>query len=116
MAHLGLTPQSINKFGTYAVRAKEEKEAAKLLEADIPLSTEDFDLRDLCGPGYAIPSKEGNEAVELMARLQGLFLDPVYTGKAFAGLLAMAREKQFRETDHVLFLHSGGAGGLFAVR
>ncbi len=92
------------------------KEAAKLLEADIPLSTEDFDLRDLCGPGYAIPSKEGNEAVELMARLQGLFLDPVYTGKAFAGLLAMAREKQFRETDHVLFLHSGGAGGLFAVR
>ena len=91
------------------------KEAAKLLEADIPLSTEDFDLRDLCGPGYAIPSKEGNEAVELMARLQGLFLDPVYTGKAFAGLLAMAREKQFRETDHVLFLHSGGAGGLFAV-
>ena len=92
------------------------KEAAKLLEADIPLSTEDFNLRDLCGPGYAIPSKEGNEAVELMARLQGLFLDPVYTGKAFAGLLAMAREKQFRETDHVLFLHSGGAGGLFAVR
>ena len=91
------------------------KEAAKLLEADIPLSTEDFDLRDLCGPGYAIPSKEGNEAVELMARLQGLFLDPVYTGKAFAGLLAMAREKNFRETDHVLFLHSGGAGGLFAV-
>ena len=91
------------------------KETAKLLEADIPLSTEDFDLRDLCGPGYAIPSKEGNEAVELMARLQGLFLDPVYTGKAFAGLLAMAREKQFGETDHVLFLHSGGAGGLFAV-
>ena len=41
--------------------------------------------------------------------------DPVYTGKAFAGLVKMAEEGAFRETDNVLFLHSGGAGGLFAV-
>ena len=52
----------------------------------------------------------------LMAREEGLFLDPVYTGKAFAGLLLMAEEGAFRETDNVLFLHSGGAGGLFAIR
>ena len=91
------------------------REAAELLEADIAVSGEDFTLRDLCGPGYAIPSEEGNAAVELMAREEGIFLDPVYTGKAFAGLLQMAREGAFREDDRVLFLHSGGAGGLFAV-
>ena len=91
------------------------REAAELLEADIAVSGEDFTLRDLCGPGYAIPSEEGNAAVELMAREEGIFLDPVYTGKVFAGLLQMAREGAFREDDRVLFLHSGGAGGLFAV-
>ena len=91
------------------------REAAELLEADIAVSGEDFTLRDLCGPGYAIPSEEGNAAVELMAREEGIFLDPVYTGKSFAGLLQMAREGAFREDDRVLFLHSGGAGGLFAV-
>lgn len=91
------------------------REAAALLGADIQVSAEDFDLRDLCGPGYAIPSQEGNAAVAMMAENEGLFLDPVYTGKAFAGLIAMAREGAFKPTDRVLFLHSGGAGGLFAV-
>ena len=91
------------------------REAAALLGADVQVSAEDFDLRDLCGPGYAIPSQEGNAAVAMMAENEGIFLDPVYTGKAFAGLIAMAKEGAFRPTDRVLFLHSGGAGGLFAV-
>ena len=92
------------------------KEAADLLDADLDIGEEDFHLRDLCGPGYAIPSEEGNAAVRLMAEKEGLFLDPVYTGKAFAGLIQMAREGAFLETDNVLFLHSGGAGGLFAAK
>ena len=91
------------------------REAADLLEADLDIIPADFHLMDLCGPGYAIPSREGNEAVQLMAREEGLFLDPVYTGKAFAGLIRMAEEGAFRATENVLFLHSGGAGGLFAV-
>ena len=90
--------------------------AADLLESEITISEAGFHLMDLCGPGYAIPSPEGNEAIAILSRMEGLFLDPVYTGKAFAGLLKMAREGMFRETDNVLFLHSGGAGGLFAVR
>ena len=89
--------------------------AAKLLEADVEITPDDFALRDLCGPGYAIPSQEGNAAVALMAENEGIFLDPVYTGKAFAGLVAMAKEGAFAPDDKVLFLHSGGAGGLFAV-
>ena len=91
------------------------REAAALLEADIHIGAEDYHLVDMCGPGYAIPSPEGNEAIALMAQKEGLFLDPVYTGKAFAGLLKMAEEGAFRETENVLFLHSGGAGGIFAV-
>ncbi len=92
------------------------KEAAALMEAELDIGEGDFRLRDLCGPGYAIPSEEGNAAVRLMAEKEGLFLDPVYTGKAFAGLLQMAGEGVFRKTDSVLFLHSGGAGGLFAAK
>ena len=91
------------------------REAAALLKAEVGIDPEDYHLMDLCGPGYAIPSREGNDAIALMAREEGLFLDPVYTGKAFAGLLKMAEEGAFRETDNVLFLHSGGAGGIFAV-
>ncbi len=91
------------------------REAAQLLGADVEISPNDFDLRDLCGPGYAIPSEEGNAAVRLMASQEGLFLDPVYTGKAFAGLIAMTNEGAFRPGERVLFLHSGGAGGLFAM-
>ena len=92
------------------------REAAALLELELPITPEDYHLRDVCGPGYALPSEAGGEAIALMAAREGLFLDPVYTGKAFAGLLAMAREGAFREEDRVLFLHSGGAGGLFAIR
>ena len=91
------------------------REAAALLDAEVESGPEDFSLRDMCGPGYAIPSEEGNAAVSLMAQQEGLFLDPVYTGKAFAGLIAMAQEGCFREEDRILFLHSGGAGGLFAI-
>ncbi len=91
------------------------REAAALLGRDVDIGPDDCHLMDMCGPGYAIPSEEGNAAVALMAREEGLFLDPVYTGKAFAGLLRMAREGMFREADRVLFLHSGGAGGLFAI-
>lgn len=91
------------------------RETSALLGVDTEISAEDYHLRDMCGPGYAIPSEEGNAAIALLAKEEGLFLDPVYTGKAFAGLLKMAEEGSFQSTDNVLFLHSGGAGGLFAV-
>ena len=90
-------------------------EAAELLGEKVKITPDDFILRDMCGPGYAVSSPEGAAAVSMMARLEGLFLDPVYTGKAFAGLIAMAKEGAFGPDDQVLFLHSGGAGGLFAV-
>ena len=91
------------------------REAAELLGEEVDITQDNYDLRDVCGPGYAIASAEGNAAVRLMAEREGIFLDPVYTGKAFAGLIAMAREGVFREGERVLFVHTGGAGGLFAL-
>jgi D-cysteine desulfhydrase/L-cysteate sulfo-lyase len=66
------------------------------------------------GPGYGIPTPEMIEAVTLCARSEGVLLDPVYTGKAMAGLIHMVRSGAIGPDERVLFLHTGGAVGLFA--
>ncbi len=88
--------------------------AAKLMELDMKIINEDVELTPMWGKGYAIPSKEGNDAVRFMARNEGIILDPVYTGKAFAGLLKLNAEGAFDGEENILFIHTGGAGGLFA--
>ncbi|USG66902.1 D-cysteine desulfhydrase [Brevibacillus ruminantium] len=65
------------------------------------------------GPGYAIPTAEMVEAVKLLARTEGILLDPVYTGKAMAGLIGLIRRGAFRKEDRVLFLHTGGTPALY---
>lgn len=67
------------------------------------------------GPGYSLPTNEMIEAVKLFAQLEGVLLDPVYTGKAAAGLIALARTRKLRGT-RVLFVHTGGAPALFAYQ
>lgn len=66
------------------------------------------------GSGYGDPTPSMIEAVRLAASLEGLLLDPVYSGKAFAGLLDLVRHGYFDSSARVLFLHTGGAPGLFA--
>jgi L-cysteate sulfo-lyase len=53
------------------------------------------------------------EAVTLMARQEGILLDPVYSGKAMAGLIDLVRKGHFRKGQNVVFLHTGGSVGLF---
>ena len=73
-----------------------------------------LDLRDAwLGPGYGLPSGELREALSIAARSEGLLLDPVYTGKAAAALIALRRQGNL-PGDNVLFWHTGGAPGLFA--
>ena len=55
-----------------------------------------------------------NEAVLLLARLEGLLFDPVYSGKALAGLIDLVRSGYFDHADNIVFLHTGGAAALFA--
>ena len=68
------------------------------------------------GPSYGIPTEEMREAVRLMARTEGLLLDPVYSGKAFAGLLHDVRTGAYERGATVLFVMTGGVPGLFAYR
>jgi len=60
------------------------------------------------GAGYGVPTNESKEAAQLFADTEGILLDPVYTSKAAAGLIAYCRERRFRNTDRVLFWHTGG--------
>jgi D-cysteine desulfhydrase family pyridoxal phosphate-dependent enzyme len=66
------------------------------------------------GEGYGIPSDESREAIDLAARTEAIFLDPTYTAKAMAGLIAYVRQQKFVEGQTVLFWHTGGQVGLFA--
>lgn len=68
---------------------------------------------DYVGAGYGIPTDGMVEAVELAARLEGLLLDPVYSGKGMAGLIDLIRRDAFAGDDNVVFLHTGGSAGLF---
>ncbi len=66
------------------------------------------------GDGYAVPTRKGYAAISKLARLEGLLLDPVYTGKAFAGLLDLREKGRLGEDEPIIFLHTGGVPGLFA--
>lgn len=85
------------------------------LGMDADVDTGDIHVDDRYrGRGYGIPTVETMEAVTLAALDEGLVLDPVYTGKAMAGLIGHAREGRFHPSDTVVFLHTGGAPALFA--
>jgi len=66
------------------------------------------------GEGYGLPTPAMKEAVELVARTEGIILDPVYTGKAMAGLIDLVRKGYFRNEDTIVFVHTGGIPELFA--
>jgi D-cysteine desulfhydrase len=68
------------------------------------------------GPGYSLPSPEMVEAVKMTARYESILLDPVYTGKAMAGLIGMVRNKEFGKDQNILFLHTGGSPALYAYQ
>jgi D-cysteine desulfhydrase len=69
---------------------------------------------DYFAPGYGTPNDEGMEAVKLLAQLEGILLDPVYTGKAMAGLIDGVAQKRFKDEGPIIFIHTGGAPALFA--
>jgi 1-aminocyclopropane-1-carboxylate deaminase/D-cysteine desulfhydrase-like pyridoxal-dependent ACC family enzyme len=66
------------------------------------------------GKAYGVPSQDGREAMRCLATLEGILLDPVYTAKAFAGLLDLARRNQLGGSEPLIFLHTGGLPALFA--
>lgn len=85
----------------------------------LPAEVTDGELKifdDYVGPGYSIPTEAMAEAVRIFARTEGILLDPVYTGKAAAGLLDLIQKGHFQKGEKVVFLHTGGAPGLYAYQ
>ncbi len=109
----------------YSVRAPREKQidnvhglalrTAELLQVRGDLPRDNVVAHDdQVGAGYGQPTEAMVEAIIMLARLEGILLDPVYSGKGFAGLVAMIRAGAFARTDRVVFLHTGGSVALFA--
>ena len=89
-------------------------ETAATLGLDISVSEEEvINTTDFVGKGYGIPSEAGDEAVRLFARTEGIILDPIYTGKAAAGMIAHIREGRFSQDDVLVFVHTGGTPAIF---
>ena len=91
------------------------KAAAKLLGVDVAIDPADIDATDAhVGPSYGRPTREALDAIELTARNEGILLDPSYTSKAFAGLIADIRAGRWSPDQTVVFIHTGGTPALFA--
>jgi len=71
---------------------------------------------DYWRPHYSVPNAKMVEAVNLLARTEGILLDPVYTGKAMAGLIDLARQGVFKRGENIMFVHTGGSPGLYAYQ
>ena len=89
--------------------------AQERLGIDAVVAAEEVTVTDdYIGPGYGEPTPEGLEAMRLAAEMEGLVLDPVYTGKCLAGLIGGVRRGEIRRDETVVFWHTGGAPELFA--
>ena len=89
------------------------QETAELFGLD--LDRAEIGLReDFLGAGYGVVGENERRAISLAARTEGILLDPVYTGRAFGGLIAMIEAGEFGAGDEVVFWHSGGSPALFS--
>ena len=106
---------SAKDTGYEARTARLANEALALLGAEERVEAEALAVaRDYYAPGYEIPNEAGNGAVRLLARTEGILLDPVYSGKAFGGMVDQIRRGRIPQGSTVVFWHTGGATALFA--
>lgn len=90
-------------------------EAAALLGQQGGFCAEDVLVNDdFCHAGYGVLTAQDAQAVRLFSRMEGILLDPVYTGRAAGALIALTTQKYFRKNERILFLHTGGIPALFA--
>ena len=88
--------------------------AARTLGLDVTVTDKDiWNDAAFVGAAYGVPNEAGNEAVRLFARTEGIVLDPIYTGKAAAGMIAHIRRGDFRREEVVVFVHTGGTPAIF---
>ena len=90
-------------------------QSAEILGGTLNRSEDDFEMVYHLGDGYAIPNPEDTLYIEELARLEGILLDPVYTGKAWSSMLKLLKDGYFDGQDNIVFVHTGGAAALFAM-
>ena len=90
-------------------------QTAELLDCTFPRTEDDFEMVYNVGAGYAVPNGADTPYIEELARTEGILLDPVYTGKAWAGMLKLLEQGYFGDEDNLVFVHTGGAAALFAM-
>ncbi len=113
----GVTPLRWSDGTLPELIADSANRAADLLGVPQRIAPGEIDNRDgYIGPGYARPSAEGLAAMRLAARTDALLLDPVYTGKAMAGLVDAVGRGELTRDDTVIFVHTGGLPAVFAYR
>jgi L-cysteate sulfo-lyase len=101
-------PDRINEMARMA------NQAAARLDLDLTFTTDDFDNdASYVGERYGVPTQAGLDAISLVARTEGILLDPVYTGKAMSALIDQIRRGLLDPGEPILFLHTGGAPALF---
>ncbi|MBI29311.1 MAG: D-cysteine desulfhydrase [Pelagibacteraceae bacterium] len=88
--------------------------ACKYIKCEPPQREDVLVFDGYVGSGYGVPTEGMKEAVKLMATKEGILLDPVYSGKCFNGLQDLILKKYFKDTDKLLFIHTGGAASLHA--
>jgi D-cysteine desulfhydrase family pyridoxal phosphate-dependent enzyme len=112
---VGVSADDSSERLTGVVRDLLSQMAARLGARPASLGADDVEVDDtFVGGGYGMPTPASTEALELVARREGILLDPVYTAKAMAGLIDRIRRGQFRADETVLFWHTGGQVGVFA--
>jgi 1-aminocyclopropane-1-carboxylate deaminase/D-cysteine desulfhydrase-like pyridoxal-dependent ACC family enzyme len=115
-----VTGLSIDKndpeHGEYEIEvAQIANDCARYIGADVQLSAGDIEVvYGYKGEGYGVVGDLEREAIRLLARTEGIVLDPVYAGRAFGALVDMIRKGRFQSGEKVLFWHTGGAPALFA--
>jgi L-cysteate sulfo-lyase len=104
-------PQDVQEERVYKLAV----ETAELVGAKDCVAREDI-IADCSyiGSGYGMPTESMNEAILMLARFEGLLFDPVYSGKALAGMIDHVRQGRFTKGQNIVFLHTGGSAGLFA--
>jgi len=106
---------SVSRTTANATRVASEIVAAAAARWELPAGSSNVAVYDdWVGPAYGVATEEGNAAVLLAARTVGLILDPVYTGKALAGLRGLIQRREIRPAENVVFWHTGGGPALFA--
>lgn len=111
---IGIDKDEIEGLSLETYILKLANETALTLNLEVAFSKNDVQLNNnYLGKGYGIVGAAEKEAINLLARLEGILLDPVYTAKAMAGLIDLIRQQQYTRKDKVLFWHTGGCPALF---